>query len=124
MFGRLMPQERRFYDLFNAHAEEIVQGSRELVAFLDNLGEAEAFTKRIDEIESAADRITHETLRLLHRTFITPLDREDIHALINAMDDILDLIQDVSESLNLYDIRQVTPDPSSSRRSACPVPSA
>lgn len=110
MFGRLMPQERRFYDFFNAHAEEIVRGSHELVALLDNLGEAGKFTKRIDEIEAAADRITHETVRLLHRTFITPLDREDIHGLISAMDDILDLIQDVSESLSLYDIRQVTPD--------------
>ncbi|HUN69575.1 MAG TPA: DUF47 family protein, partial [Burkholderiales bacterium] len=66
--------------------------------------------KHIDEAERAADKITHETITLLHKTFITPFDREQIHQLITAMDDILDLMQDVAESIVLYDIRKITPE--------------
>lgn len=110
MFARLMPRERRFYELFDAHAEHIVRGSRELEALMSDLGEMEVRTHNIDEIERAADKVTRDTIRLLHRTFITPLDTDDIRGLINAMDDILDLIQSVSESLQLYDIRRITPD--------------
>ena len=64
----------------------------------------------LDETEKRADKITHETIRMLHETFITPLDRDEIHKLITAMDDILDLIQDSAESVTLYDIRMVTPE--------------
>jgi predicted phosphate transport protein (TIGR00153 family) len=63
----------------------------------------------IDEIEKAADKITHETVSLLHKTFITPFNRDDVHLLISRMDDILDLTQDVAESVMLYDI-QVIPN--------------
>ncbi len=57
-----------------------------------------------------ADKITAEVNRLLHKTFITPIDREQIHGLINAMDDILDLLQDSTETMALYDVREVTPE--------------
>ncbi len=57
---------------------------------------------------SAADKITAEVNRLLHKTFITPIDREQIHGLINAMDDVLDLLQDATETLSLYDVREIT----------------
>ncbi len=114
MFGRLMPQEGRFFELFNQHAEQIVAGGRELVALLSDLTQspetARLHAEAIDEIETRADRITHDVISLLHKTFITPIDREDIHQLISCMDDILDLIQDVAESLALYDIRKVTPE--------------
>jgi predicted phosphate transport protein (TIGR00153 family) len=65
---------------------------------------------RILELEHAADRVTRETVSLLHKTFVTPLDRDDIHRLISRMDDVLDLIQDVTEALQLYDIQQLTPE--------------
>ena len=64
----------------------------------------------IEDAEHAADRITHETVQLLHTTFVTPFDRDDIHRLISRMDDVLDLIQDTAESLVLYDIQKVTPE--------------
>lgn len=106
-----MPTEGKFFDLFNAHADQIVAGGRELVALMaSTLDGADGCAQRIDSIEKAADRITHETVALLHRTFITPIDRENIHQLITCQDDILDLIQDVAESLVLYDIRSVTPE--------------
>jgi predicted phosphate transport protein (TIGR00153 family) len=110
MFGRLLPREGRFYDLFNAHAEQVVRASRELVALMHDFQNLEAHARLIDEAEHAADRITAEAMRLLHKTFITPIDREHIHQLVNAMDDICDLIQDATESITLYDIRIVTPE--------------
>ncbi len=109
MFGRLLPREGRFFDLFNAHAAQIVRAAAELVALMNNYGEREQHARLIDDAEHAADRITAETIRLLHKTFITPLDRDHIHQLVNAMDDICDLIQDTAETLTLYDIHSVTP---------------
>ena len=111
MLGRLMPREGRFFDLFNAHAERIVEGARHLVLLMQRYDDAavrQAELEEIDRIETSADRITHETLALLRRTFITPFDREDIHQLISRMDDILDLTQDVAESVMLYDIQTVS----------------
>jgi len=110
MLGRLMPREGRFFDLFNAHADRIVEGSRELAAMIGTFSELDAHAQRIDAAERAADKITHEAIALLHKTFITPFDRDQILQLINAMDDILDLIQDVAESVALYDLRSVTPE--------------
>lgn len=110
MLGRLMPREGKFFDLFNAHADRILEGSRELAAMLGTFTELEAHAQRIDAAERAADKVTHETIALLHKTFITPFDRDQIHQLITAMDDILDLIQDVAESIALYDLRRITPE--------------
>ena len=110
MLGRLMPREGKFFDLFNAHAERIVEGSRELAAMIGRFDQLEAHAQRIDAAERAADKLTHECITLLHRTFITPFDRDQIHQLITRMDDILDLIQDVAETIALYDLRSVTPE--------------
>jgi predicted phosphate transport protein (TIGR00153 family) len=110
MFGRLMPREGNFFELFNAHAERIAEGSRELAAMMTDFSDLETRAQHIDGAERAADKITHEAITLLHKTFITPFDREQIHQLITAMDDILDLMQDVAESVVLYDIRKVTPE--------------
>ena len=110
MLGRLMPREGKFFDLFNAHAERIVEGARELAQMIGTFKDLDAHAQRIDAAERAADKITHECISLLHKTFITPFDRDQIHQLITAMDDILDLIQDVAESVALYDLRAVTPE--------------
>ncbi len=110
MFGRLLPKEGRFFDLFNAHAEQVVRAAHELSALMQDYENREPHARAIDEAEHAADRITAETIRLLHKTFITPLDRDHIHQLVNAMDDICDLIQDTTETLTLYDLRYITPE--------------
>ena len=95
--SRLMPREGKFFDLFDQHAQLVVAASAvlaELVrTFTREEGKREERIARILELEHSADRITRETVSLLHRTFVTPLDREDIHRLISAMDDVLDLIQ-------------------------------
>ena len=113
LFSRLMPREGRFFTLFDQHAAFVVQGSEVLVELLKNFddnGNRSARVARILELEHSADRVTRETVSLLHQTFVTPLDRDDIHRLISRMDDVLDLIQDVTEALQLYDIQRLTPE--------------
>ncbi|HEX7606745.1 MAG TPA: DUF47 domain-containing protein [Usitatibacter sp.] len=110
MFGRFLPREGRFFDLFNAHAVQIVRAGNELSALMQNYENREEHARTIDDAEHAADRITAEAIRLLHKSFITPIDRDHILQLVNAMDDICDLVQDTAETLTLYDIRAVTPE--------------
>ena len=109
----LMPRERHFFTLFNRHASLVVQGSQALTEMLetyDDNGRREEWIAKIGEIEHAADAITRETVALMHSTFVTPFDRDQINKLISRMDDILDLIQDISESMLLYDVHHVTAD--------------
>ncbi len=109
----LMPREARFFALFNRHAEFVVQGGRamsELVRDYADETRRAALIERINEVERAADKVTFETVSLVHSTFITPFDRNDIHRLISGMDDILDLIQDAAESMHLFDIQTLPPE--------------
>ena len=110
MFGRLMPTEGKFFDLFIQHGELCVKGGKELVALMTNFDDLEHRVHAIETIEKQADKVTHATLEMLHKTFITPLDRDDIHQLITRMDDILDLMEDVGQTIWLYDIKQITPE--------------
>lgn len=111
LFGKLLPREGNFFELFNQHGNHIVEGSRAFLQMIEsyaNLTERERLAASVDVAERQADKITAEVNRLLHKTFITPLDREQIHSLINAMDDILDLLQDTTETMSLYDVRRMT----------------
>jgi len=110
MLRRLFRREAQFLELFNAHAARIVEGSRELAAMLGSFTDLEAHAQRIDTAERAADKMTREVVRLLHKGFLTPFDRDQILDLINTMDDILDLTQDVAESVALYDLKRITPE--------------
>ena len=109
----LMPRERQFFTLFNRHAALVVEGARTLVELLadytDN-GKRDALIAKIQSVEHQADAVTHQTVALMHNTFVTPFDRDQINKLIQRMDDILDLIQDTAESLMLYDVHQLTPE--------------
>ena len=110
-FGKLLPREGNFFELFNQHATRIVEAAQafsKLVANYSDLEKREAYNREVDNAERAADRITHEVNRMLHKTFITPIDREQIHSLINTMDDVADLIQDSAETMALYDVRHMT----------------
>ena len=111
LFGKLLPREGNFFEMFNQHADRIVEAARafsQLVANYNDLHLREKYAQDVDNAERAADRVTHEVNRLIHTTFITPIDREQIHGLINAMDDILDLLQDATETMALYDVRAMT----------------
>ena len=105
-----MPTEGKFFDLFNQHAELCVKGSKEMVALMTNFDDLEIRVHAIEGIEKQADAVTYAAIELLHKTFITPIDRDDIHRLITKMDDILDLLEDAAQTISLYDIREITPE--------------
>lgn len=107
---RLLPREGRFFDYFNEHAGHAVLAAAELKALLADLSDIEVRRRNIERHEKQADQITHHAMQLLHQTFITPLDRDEIHQLITTMDDVLDLMEDIAQCLFLYDVRAVTPE--------------
>ena len=111
LFGKLLPREGNFFDMFNQHAERVVEAAHafsQLVANYNDPHLRERYNQDVDNAERAADRVTHEVNRTLHKTFITPIDREQIHKLINPMDDVADLLQDCAETMALYDVRHMT----------------
>jgi uncharacterized protein len=110
MFGRLMPTEGKFFELFDQHAELCVKGAKEMVLLMTNFDDLENRVHAIEGIEKQADKVTYATLDMLHKTFITPLDRDDIHQLITRQDDILDLLEDAAQTISLYDIKSTTPE--------------
>jgi len=110
-FGKLLPRDGNFFEMFNQHADRMVEAARafsQLVANYNDVHLREKFNQDVDNAERAADRVTHEVNKALHRTFITPIDREQIHGLINTMDDVVDLIQDSAETMALYDVHHMT----------------
>lgn len=112
-FGKLLPREGNFFELFNQHGTHIAEGARAFMAMVKNYRDEPLrlqYAGEVDTAEKAADKITAEVNRLLHKTFITPIDREQIHGLINAMDDILDLLQDSAEVMALYDLKILNED--------------
>jgi predicted phosphate transport protein (TIGR00153 family) len=115
VFGRLLPREGNFFELFNEHGKHIAEGAKAFMAMVQNYGDEalrEQHAQAVGAAERAADKVTAEVHRQLHRTFITPIDREQIHRLINAMDDVLDLLQDTSEVMSLYDLQRLSQEAS------------
>lgn len=110
MLKRLLPRETNFFDYFERHAATIVEGSQELAALAaagENVGER---AKRIKDLEHRADAITHDCVEVLHKTFITPIERDDIYRLIGRMDDIMDYIETSADLWSLYDLHETTPE--------------
>ena len=105
-----MPREGGFFQLFKELSEQIVLGAEEFRAMLEDQSHFESRSRNIKAIEHRADEITHRTVALLHQTFITPLDREDIHQLITRLDDIVDFIEAASQRIFLYEVKQITPE--------------
>jgi predicted phosphate transport protein (TIGR00153 family) len=99
--------DRKFYEAFGSHAGRSVEAARLLVDMLRHPERSAELAKAIGEVESAGDQITHDTIARLHKIWITPLDRADIHSLISRLDDVLDMIEATSERLMLYDITEV-----------------
>jgi predicted phosphate transport protein (TIGR00153 family) len=97
-----------FFNAFTNHATKTVEASKLLVEMLDDLSRAKELSKRIKDLEHEADKITHDCVAALHQTWITPLDREEIHALITRLDDVLDSIEAASERIILFEIEEST----------------
>ena len=92
MWKRLIPQEYEFFDMFRQAADVAVRSANLLVRLTENYAEADPLARELQALEHECDRIAHDTIEKLNKSFITPLDREDIHELILKMDDVVDLI--------------------------------
>jgi predicted phosphate transport protein (TIGR00153 family) len=99
--------DRSFYDAFERHAARIVEAGELIAEIVRHPERSVEIAKLVKEAENAGDRITHETIAKLHKTWITPIDRADIHSLITALDDVLDLIEAVSERVALYEVKNL-----------------
>jgi len=101
----LVPKEEKFFDHFEQLADKIEKGGQLFLDILDNFEHSEAKVSTLKEIEHEADKITHQIYAKMHQTFLTPLDREDIYALANKMDSILDIIEASAVRLYLYKVK-------------------
>ena len=105
---RLLPNDDRFYDLFEASVRKVVEGATQLEGLIKDFQDVAVRAKAIKDTEHDGDVITHNTIEMLNLTFITPLDREDIHDLITSLDDVLDYIEACAERLNLFKVGKTT----------------
>jgi predicted phosphate transport protein (TIGR00153 family) len=101
-----IPKEQKFFDHFEELANAIEKGGLLFLEMLNNFEHSESKLATLKEIEHDADRITHLIFAKLHQTYITPMDREDIHALANKMDSILDIIEGTALRMYLYGVKQ------------------
>jgi predicted phosphate transport protein (TIGR00153 family) len=104
----LVPRERRFYQLFDQHTATMVRAAALLRDGLTDLPRLPEIQERIRELEHEGDEVTHELVRTLNRTFVTPFDREDIYSLASGLDDVLDYIEEIGDTVTLYKIDHVS----------------
>jgi predicted phosphate transport protein (TIGR00153 family) len=107
---RFLPKDESFFDQFEEHGRRTVDGCQALLELVTTPGDIAARAKAISEIESDCDRTTHAVVAQLHKTFITPIDRNDIHRLITKMDDVMDYVEAAAERLALYELTVMTPE--------------
>ena len=110
MFGRFLPRETSFYDFFEQHAQLTVEGCKEFLSLVTTGANIVTKAKRVADIEHETDVITHRCVEALHKTFITPIDRDQIHRLITRMDDIMDFVEAAAERISLYELTIMTAD--------------
>ena len=104
----LIPRDARYFDFFEQAGANLVEAARAVQALLEEYTEVEAKLAHLRDLEHAGDRIVHDVMRALNRTFITPLDREDITALVHALDDVVDKSWAAAARLHIYQIREPT----------------
>lgn len=106
MWEKWIHREYGFFELFNRHAATTFDGARSLLTIAEQWPFEEAGrVRRVEELEHECDSIAHMTIDLLHRTFITPLDRDEIVALISALDDVMDSIERAAKRMHLFEVR-------------------
>ena len=105
---RLIPRDERFFDLFVEDAANVLGAARLLEAMLRSYDVIERRAGELRDAEHRGDELTHQIGHRLEATFVTPFDREDIHALISALDDVLDLVEEVADTFILYRIASPT----------------
>ena len=104
----LLPQEAKFFELFDESAANVVEGARLLVDLVEDFRDVPEKARKLFACEHHGDKITHHILKELSQTFVTPMDREDIQALADRLDDVLDLMEQAGDRLDLYAIKAPT----------------
>ena len=109
MFG-LIPKDEKFFVMFKEMAENTILGAEELKDMLDNFEDPTGSQRRIKELEHKGDHLTHEIIKKLNKSFITPFDREDIYSLASKLDDVMDLIDASAQRFVMYNVEKPTPE--------------
>jgi predicted phosphate transport protein (TIGR00153 family) len=104
---RLTPQKREFFALFDQAAANARDIARALVELLDDWPESREKLHDIRELEHEGDRLTHEVINLLNRTFVTPFDRDDMYRLASVIDDVCDYVDEAADNIDAYEVRDV-----------------
>ncbi len=114
MFSALMPQRREFYDLLTSHTDRLMAAANAVLRLVNALGtdnsETGELIKEVGLNEQSGDKIKAELIALLHKSFITPISRDDIHSLIIELDTVLGALQDVANAVGMYHITNSTPE--------------
>ena len=106
---RLIPKEEKFFEMLQKASDNLSATAAEFKTLLENYSELGRRVKKLKDLEHEGDILTHEIMDKLNRTFVTPIDREDIHALASGIDDVLDLIDETAALMRLYHIQKPTP---------------
>jgi len=105
----LFPRQEQFYDLFEQSSQNIVAGAKALLDLLEHFEKIQIKVEQIRELEHRGDTLTHQVMEQLHRTFVTPLDRDDIAFIAHALDDIMDFIDAAAVAMLTYKVQGSTP---------------
>jgi predicted phosphate transport protein (TIGR00153 family) len=105
-----LPPTPKFFDFFDRDTEVLVRTAESFCQFLESSGDPMEHSKKLKELEHEADRLTHEAMELLHRSFITPLERGDLRRLILALDEVVDYLDDAARRIALYDVGPILPE--------------
>jgi predicted phosphate transport protein (TIGR00153 family) len=106
---RITPQDQSFFDLFEKLASKVAEGADELLDLLKNYTDLDRRVNKVLDIEHQGDELTHQVIRTLNTSFVTPFDREDIHHLVSSLDDVLDHIEAAAEYLQLHKLENPLP---------------
>ena len=112
MFSSLMPQRKEFFELLAAHSEKVVAGANATMRLINSLGDGKtdlsALVNEVNDHEHAGDQIKTKVIERLHQSFTTPINRDQIHSLIDDLDMTLNVLQSVANAIGMYNIRQST----------------
>ncbi len=107
---KIFPKSVDFFEIFDQAADNLTEATSRLVELFSNFSNLEEKAKEIYELEQKGDTLTHEVMRRLNKTFVTPIDREDIHALASRLDDVLDLIWGAVDRMSVFRIKESMPE--------------
>jgi predicted phosphate transport protein (TIGR00153 family) len=114
MFSSLMPQRKEFFDLLTAHADRVVAAANATLRLVNSLGtnsgEHDQLVKEVAMNEGSGDKIKADMITLLHKSFITPFSRDEIHTLTLELDKVLGALQNVANAVSMYNIQESTPE--------------